>query len=126
MPEWILLQKEIRQETQIIKDGLHMERSYFGPHPLNNEDNNLWESVVNKYEEATKKVNSKIQKYNLVVPILNKQLFAFNLKKEAQKILVHGKCSEKTNYCLHKQSNQTIHKHERSSFLDMFNLFFKK
>lgn len=120
------MQKEIREETQMIKDGLQMERKYFGPYPLNSEDGTLWESVINKYEKAVQNVNSKINKYNLVVPILNKQLFAFNLKKEAHKVLVNGKCSDKTNYCFNnKTKTDVVDGNERVSFLDVFNVLFK-
>lgn len=103
-----------------------MERAYFGPYPLTDEDNNLWETVVNKYEKAVQNVNSKINKYNLVVPILNKQMFVFNLKKEAHKILVNGNCSEKTNYPTYNKNKQDLQKSgDRQSFLDIFNVLFK-
>lgn len=119
------MQKEIREETQLIRNGLHMERKYFGPYPLNPQDSALWESVVNKYDKAVQNVNNKINKYNLVVPILNKQLFIFNLNKEAHKVLINGKSSEKTNYCLHKTNTTIENKRTFSSFLDVFNVLFK-
>lgn len=126
VPEWISLQKEIREETQIIRSGLQMERAHFGPYPLSDDDNSLWETVVNKYEKAVQNVNSKINKYNLVVPILNKQLFALNLKKEAHKVLVNGKCSEKTKYCYYNKNKQDLQKSDgKQSFLDIFNVLFK-
>lgn len=126
MPEWISLQKEIREEIQIIRNGLAMERTYFGPYPLNDDDNSLWENVVNKYEKAVQNVNTKINKYNLVVPILNKQLFVFNLKKEAHRILTSGKCGERTSYCFSNKNNQTVERRgDKQSFLDIFNVLFK-
>lgn len=125
MPEWISLQKEIREETEIIRNGLQMERSYFGPYPLNNEDANLWETVVNKYEKAVQNVNKKIHNYNLVVPILNKQLFEFNLKIEAEKVLIHGKYCERTKYFVKNTNGQPVEKYKKESFLDLINFLFK-
>lgn len=123
MPEWISLQKEIRGEVQVIRDGLHMERSYFGPYPLSDEDYNLWERAVSKYEKPVETVNGKINKYNLVVPILTKQMFAFDLQKEARKVLVNGTFREKTDYKV--TDNRSRETNERQSFLDIFSVLFK-
>lgn len=121
------MQKEIREEKKMIRDGLQMERSYFGPHPLNEGDASLWEKAVSKYERLAKNVNTKINKYNLVVPIMNKQQFVFDLKREADNVLVNGKCRDKTDYSFSKKNiDQVGTVNQRESFLDIFNLFFSK
>lgn len=124
-PEWISLQKEIREEIEVVRGGLRMERRYFGPFPLSEEDGRLWERVVEKYEKAVENVNRKINKYNLVVPILNKQLFTFDLTKEARKVLVEGKAGEKTDYCLGKKKSERVKRRNNESFLDILTVLFR-
>lgn len=79
----------------ILRDGLILERSYFGPLPFDKKDEDLWTDSINKYEKLVATINSKINKYNLVVPILHKQMVHVNLEKEAKKALLAGEyCSE--------------------------------
>lgn len=70
-----------------------MERRYFGPYPLSVVDNVDWSDKVYKYKDLVTTINNKITKFNLVVPILNKQMFHINLENEAQKAIVQGKSS---------------------------------
>ncbi|KAG8234071.1 hypothetical protein J437_LFUL013567 [Ladona fulva] len=90
-PEWITLQKEIAEEKAAILESISTDRSYYGPNPLESLEAKQWISKVKKHEKAVKQLNSKIVKFNLLVPILEKQMFLFNLEKEANKILMEGK-----------------------------------
>ncbi len=36
------------------------------------------------------KVNKRIDKFNLIVPLLNSQMFRFNLDREAEKVMESG------------------------------------
>uniref|UniRef100_A0A1Y1KDU0 J domain-containing protein n=2 Tax=Photinus pyralis TaxID=7054 RepID=A0A1Y1KDU0_PHOPY len=97
-PEWITLQKEIRDETQLIKNALCLERKRFPPHPLVDEHASLWDSVVEHHKKMADELNRKIKKYNLLVPMLSRQMFLMNLRKEAHKILVKGKSNKDVEY----------------------------
>lgn len=93
-PEWITLQKEIREEANHLRNDLLMERKYFGPYPLSVEENIEWSDKVYQYKNIVDKINKKIEKFNLVVPVLNKQMFQISLENEAQKVMVNGESSE--------------------------------
>ncbi|KAK9885282.1 hypothetical protein WA026_010776 [Henosepilachna vigintioctopunctata] len=96
-PEWITLNKEIREDLTTLRNQLREVRQYFKKYPLNEEDAYRWQESVSKYESRVKDLNSKIDKFNLVVPILNKQCFHINLKQEAQNILENGTYSSDDN-----------------------------
>ncbi|KAJ8959039.1 hypothetical protein NQ318_022294 [Aromia moschata] len=93
-PEWITLQKEIRKEANQLRDDLVMERQYFGPYPLSVEENIDWSERVYQYTKVVDAINRKITKFNLVVPVLNKQMLHISLQNEAQKAMVNGKSCE--------------------------------
>lgn len=97
-PEWILLQKEIREEAKMLRKSLFLERQYFGPYPLTIEDNIEWSERVYKHKNVVDKINKKIVKFNLVVPVLNKQMLQVCLEKEAQKAMVTGNHYEDLRY----------------------------
>lgn len=125
-PEWISLNKEIREEIEMLRNGLSVERKYFAPHPLNEEDGQLWSTVVEKYEKVVEQINKKINKFNLVVPILNKQVLQVSLQKESEKILINGKCSSKTNYReIMKKSEECNAVNQGGSLFNMFSSMFK-
>lgn len=93
-PEWITLQKEIREEADQLRKDLLMERKYFGPYPLSVDENITWSEKVYRYKTIVENINKKITKFNLVVPVLNKQMMHMNLENEAQKAVVNGKSSD--------------------------------
>ncbi|CAH1964971.1 unnamed protein product [Acanthoscelides obtectus] len=94
-PEWITLHKEIQDNKTRLRNDLLTERKYFGPYPLSVEENIKWSDRVYKYKEEVDKINKKITQYNLVVPIVNKQMLHIRLESEAQKVLLDGKnCNE--------------------------------
>jgi len=88
-PEWILLQKEIRGEAEVLRKSLFTDRQYCGPYPLSVEDIE-WSEKVYTYKQVVDQINKKIAKFNLVVPILNKQMLQISLEKEAQRAMIVG------------------------------------
>ncbi|XP_075232722.1 dnaJ homolog subfamily C member 28 [Lycorma delicatula] len=86
-PQWITLQKEIREKNDKIIQHLVKVRRKLGPLPLNEEDQLNWQRAVTNLEDVVKKHNNKIMKYNLVVPLLRKQMLQFDLKRQADKVL---------------------------------------
>ncbi|XP_019880870.1 dnaJ homolog subfamily C member 28 [Aethina tumida] len=90
-PEWITLQKEIRSEAHHLRTILFYERQFFSPFPLNTDENIIWSEIVYKYKQMVDEINKKIAKFNLVVPVLDKQMIQISLEKEAQKAIKDGK-----------------------------------
>ncbi|KAF4524113.1 hypothetical protein B566_EDAN007696 [Ephemera danica] len=89
VPEWISLQKEIREEAGKIREMLTKSRERLGLLPLTSADERLWEESVQKVQSLVQQLNIKINKYNLVVPLMKKQMLLFKLEREADQILQH-------------------------------------
>lgn len=123
-PEWISLQKEIREETTLLRNGLLIERKYFGPYPLTVDENVKWSDKVYKYKELVNKINNKITKFNLVVPILKNQMFHVNLENEAQKTIVQGKSSSDVLH-YNNERKQFDSDDNSGSLFGMIHSFFK-
>ncbi|XP_055376625.1 dnaJ homolog subfamily C member 28 [Condylostylus longicornis] len=85
-PEWIQLQRDIRETIQKLNSDLAEERSYFGDFPFSENEDIKWNLILRKYIEDVEKINKLIDKYNLIVPIIENQFFRVNLERIAQKI----------------------------------------
>ncbi|XP_044728761.1 dnaJ homolog subfamily C member 28 [Chrysoperla carnea] len=101
-PEWITLQKGIREDITKLKSALAEDRKMFNAMPLTDEEERRWEKCLEKYHDTVDKINKKIQYYNLVVPILQKQMVNVNIKKLSKKILEKG-----VSRCKNTNSNAT-------------------
>ncbi|KAK5641419.1 hypothetical protein RI129_009966 [Pyrocoelia pectoralis] len=121
-PEWITLQKEIRDDMQLVRHALWTQRTLFPPHPFKGEQLLLWENVVQQHKKMVDEVNGKINKYNLLVPMINRQMFLMNLEKEAHKILVEGKNNTDTIKYVKKNEQ----KGKTSSIYGFLQLLFKQ
>lgn len=86
-PEWITLQKEIRTDIQDLEQTLFEYRSYLGVAPLNDTDSAEWASVIQRFEYRETNINKNIDKYNLIVPILDQQMCRIKLQRMAERIL---------------------------------------
>lgn len=89
-PEWITLQKEIREDVQSFRKKLADQRAFLGQFPLKAEEENKWQCNLAKFQKTIDQINKKICKFNLVVPILDKQMIHINLEKEGKQILIKG------------------------------------
>lgn len=69
-PEWITLKKEIRIDIKDLEEVLTEYRSYIGEVPLNDADTDEWSTVLKRLEYRETEINKKIDKYNLITPIL--------------------------------------------------------
>lgn len=86
-PEWITLQKEIRTDIKDLENILLEYRSYVGETPLNNADADEWSNVIERLGYRETDINKKIDKYNLITPILDQQMCHIQLKRMAAKVL---------------------------------------
>ncbi|XP_024941838.1 dnaJ homolog subfamily C member 28 [Cephus cinctus] len=86
-PEWIQLSKEIREEKDDLQKRLIEARNRLGTTPLSEEDLESWQNTLESLKIVTKKINDKVDKYNLLVPILQKQMLQVNLDALAEEAL---------------------------------------
>lgn len=129
-PEWIMLQKEIRHEIEILRNTLCRERTNFSPYPLSIDENIEWSNAVYKHKPLLDAVNLKINKYNLLVPLLHKQMLQISLKKEAQSVLLKGKSNKEVLGVKDMRSKHGEKKKheldENEGFLGIFEAIFRK
>jgi DnaJ homolog subfamily C member 28 len=69
-----------------LKEKLRKERQKLKL-TLDECDKFKWQSILQEHEKYVKEVNKKIDKFNLIVPILNKQMCHIQLKLISEKIL---------------------------------------
>lgn len=94
-PEWIMLKKDIAKEKANILEILTKKRRVLGRFPLGEKDQEKWDEFCEQIKNnEVKQLNNNINKYNLIVPMLNGQMFHMNFQVEAQKILETGLCFE--------------------------------
>ncbi|XP_016985768.1 dnaJ homolog subfamily C member 28 [Drosophila rhopaloa] len=86
-PEWISLGKDIRDAVAQLKKKLRQERIFYGDWPLErSEDLFAWQRFTKQHQEDVDQLNKMIDKYNLIVPILENQFFRMHLDKMAESI----------------------------------------
>ncbi|KAH8273587.1 hypothetical protein KR018_002666 [Drosophila ironensis] len=84
VPEWISLGKDIRDAIARLKDQLRRERIYYGEWPLEHPDElSSWQKFAQQHQEDVQQLNKLIDKYNLIVPILENQFFRLRLERMA-------------------------------------------
>ncbi|XP_033761782.1 LOW QUALITY PROTEIN: dnaJ homolog subfamily C member 28-like [Pecten maximus] len=86
-PSWILLGKEIRTGITDARFKLALERSRLKTLPLRPEDQARLQVHKEKFENIILKLNEKIHKHNLEVPLIRMQKVAFSIENEKKKVL---------------------------------------
>lgn len=120
-PEWITMSKEIDQDVKLLKEDIKSERQYLGPYPLSTEDLIKWNRIYKCNLDIAKSINKKINTYNLIVPLIDKQKFHLDFDKICDEILQNGAHSvEKKITQEHYVQKDTISHDE-----DLFSVFFK-
>ncbi|NXP15787.1 DJC28 protein, partial [Thinocorus orbignyianus] len=80
-PEWILLQKEIRETIERLRKNIVASRSQLGG-PMTAYKQKQWNRICEQFVEDIRKLNKRIDNFNLVVPILSRQMVHFSADKE--------------------------------------------
>lgn len=80
-PEWILLQKEIRETIDKLRQDLVAARKKLGD-PMTYRQENQWTETCETFREDVTKLNKRINDFNLVVPLMSRQMVHFNVDKE--------------------------------------------
>jgi len=90
-PEWVQLQKDIREKTMGIRKELKVTRQKMGPAPINRDKLEEWHKVCNRLQKQdVSELNKMITKFNLIVPNMDHQKFLFKLESECEKIFDNG------------------------------------
>ncbi|NXT98710.1 DJC28 protein, partial [Buphagus erythrorhynchus] len=80
-PEWILLQKEIRETIERLRKSVVASRRKLGE-PMTLPEQKQWGRVCEQFAEDIRKLNKRVDDFNLVVPILSRQMVHFSTDKE--------------------------------------------
>ncbi|MPC37821.1 DnaJ subfamily C member 28 [Portunus trituberculatus] len=124
-PEWVLLEKEIREAREDLRNSLKIVREQLGPLPLTKEEEKKWSVSQELLQSKITAINKKIDNYNLLVPLLKQQLTHFQLHREAHKILTEGRSRNRAE--LQQEEQQPSEEKERqrmfSSTWNIFRLF---
>lgn len=84
-PEWILMQKEIKDTIEQLREGLLVSRKKLG-NPLTPEGQKQWNQACEQFQDNIQKLNKRISDFNLIVPILTRQKVHFDAQKEVIRI----------------------------------------
>ncbi|XP_063303753.1 dnaJ homolog subfamily C member 28 [Pelobates fuscus] len=79
-PEWIVLQKEIRESIEKLRSEALASRKKLGD-PMTNATSEQWDKICEHLKEDISQLNKKINDFNLVVPLLNRQMVHFKADK---------------------------------------------
>ena len=81
------MEKEIRQDIKHLRESLFGKKRKLGPSPLPLQATIQWNQSLEEFEDKLRVINKKIDKFNMIVPILNKQKVHVNLQKEVNRTL---------------------------------------
>lgn len=84
-PEWILMQKEIKDTIEQLREALLVSRKKLGS-PLSPVGQKQWTHVCEQFQEDIRKLNKRISDFNLIVPILTRQKVHFDTQKEITRV----------------------------------------
>ncbi|XP_027731388.1 dnaJ homolog subfamily C member 28 [Vombatus ursinus] len=85
-PEWISMQKEIKDTIVQLRKDILVSRNKLG-YPMTSSELKQWSQDCEKFQENIKKLNKRINYFNLIVPILNRQKVHFDAEKEIARVL---------------------------------------
>ncbi|XP_050785428.1 dnaJ homolog subfamily C member 28 [Gopherus flavomarginatus] len=128
-PEWILMQKEIRETIEELRRNIVASRNKLGE-PMTPCRQKQWSQICEQLIEDIKKLNKRINDFNLIVPILNRQMVHFNADKEiaraqaAYEILMEKTKTTDVDTKENEQEKVKIFR-LKSSFLKWINLMLK-
>ncbi|XP_058800375.1 dnaJ homolog subfamily C member 28 [Phymastichus coffea] len=126
-PEWIQLSKEIRQDTETLKKQLEETRNKLGDMPLSYHDEEKWKNTLQDVIKEVKRINKNIDKYNLIVPILQKQMLQINLKSLADNALAKPPSVDKNLIEKSKIQRSLLESNSESvSIIQMLSYIFSK
>ncbi|KAJ8407403.1 hypothetical protein AAFF_G00279770 [Aldrovandia affinis] len=85
-PQWIVAQKEIRETAEKLRTWLLESRAILGE-PLTSAEQARWREHCQAFSENLATLNKKVDDFNLIVPLLSKQMVHFSLQREMDRAL---------------------------------------
>lgn len=85
-PEWIVRQKEINETIEKLRNDILGYRKKLGQ-PLTYYTLKHWNLNCEQFRNDIKELNKTVEKFNLIVPLLNRQMLHFDQDKELAVIL---------------------------------------
>ncbi|KAM3962681.1 LOW QUALITY PROTEIN: dnaJ homolog subfamily C member 28 [Aphomia sociella] len=120
-PEWITMAKEIDQDIEEQKE-VQRDRTTLGPYPLSSTEEEKWKQLCDTNRDLAKSINNKINTYNLIVPLINKQKFHVEIESIFEDVLKNGIDNTKAIVERKHPEVQTVIVHNSE---DLFGVFFK-
>ncbi|XP_034371802.1 dnaJ homolog subfamily C member 28 [Arvicanthis niloticus] len=127
-PEWILMQKEIKDTIEQLREALLVSRKKLG-NPLSPGEQKQWAQVCEQFQENIRKLNKRISDFNLIVPILTRQKVHFDAQKEIIRVQeMYGAFVEAKEVTEEKQTDISQGEEEKTprvkaGFLNWLNLW---
>lgn len=84
-PQWIVAQKEIRETADKLRTGLLGTRAKLGD-PMTPAEELEWRQCCQTFSEDLDRLNKKVDNFNLIVPLLSRQMVHFNLQREVDRV----------------------------------------
>lgn len=111
-PEWIVTQKEIRETLAKLRTGLLEARGRLGD-PIRPHEQPRWQEICTKFAMDLAKLNKRVDTFNLIVPMLSRQMVHFSLKREVERALRDDKEQREERKRREKDQRQMERERER-------------
>ncbi|XP_038299327.1 dnaJ homolog subfamily C member 28 isoform X1 [Canis lupus familiaris] len=105
-PEWILMQKEIKDTIDQLREAILASRKKLG-NPMTLNEQKQWNQVCDQFQEDIRKLNKRINDFNLIVPLLTSQKVHFDAQKEIARAQEVYETLTKTKEVTDKNPNNT-------------------
>ncbi|CAH0585929.1 unnamed protein product [Chrysodeixis includens] len=122
-PEWITLAKEIDTDIAQLEQEIRSERVPLGPFPMTEQETVKWHQICESNKKLAMSINKKINSYNLIVPILNRQKFYVQFDKMCDDVLKNGAHSANNEKTVPKPIKKV--NSNKNSGEDFFSTFFR-
>ncbi|TKR81769.1 hypothetical protein L596_015592 [Steinernema carpocapsae] len=122
-PPWIMKESEIRDDLAFLREEIRLERAIHLQ--LGEKGNFRWNYSVERLRACIAKVNKAIRDFNLIVPMLSRQIFPLDPEKELTRALEeveaageNSKWAKKARTMVEKRDTVAVGGHEGSVFAD--------
>lgn len=105
-PPWIVAQRDIRETTAQLRDKLLQGRTRLGD-SLTQKEKAQWQQLCGSVREELVTLNKMVDNFNLIVPVLTRQMVHFSLDREIAR-------AEKAAYLLREKREREREENKRS------------
>ena len=86
-PQWVTLNKDINAEVERFKRRICTKWNQVGPFPMNLHNTRKWEAFLSECEVELAQINKMVDRFNLIVPVLDQQKTHYQLQKIVVNVL---------------------------------------